>query len=624
VAKGLSNNNSPDQSANSGAEGFGPDAALHLDLNSNDLDKQRNSAEDNPTLRHSQLNQALSAVPLHMFFLFSAGVAVSLIAQPETRSDIVLASQLATLLPIAATAFALIAHRLGRFKLPETGIRILEFAALLEGLVWSVPLALFLPQAEPANQAIMIGMTLALAGVGTLALVRIPIAAIILAGLLVGAASHAVYGVFAINGLLAAVLCATYGLVLIGIVISMHWEFLHRAKAEDEILRQRQVISMLLNDVERGTSDWLWETDRLGALTYFSSRLAEALGCREDDLSGTPFKAIIPEADQLEGWKQLTSAMASERDIPGLVIPFQQGKQTLYWHISGQALRGDDGIFAGYRGVGRDITEKWSSDLTIRQARDSAERASEAKSQFLSVISHEIRTPINSIVGFSELLATDLGDNLPITTKREYIGTILESAHHLQGLINDILDATRIEKGAFKLLDQDMDAAEIVEIAAKQCRYQAEKANVTVVARLNDDVSLLGDIARLRQIVFNLLANAIKFSPPGGIVNADFQKGAHGEFILSIRDAGIGIRPEDAERVFEPFVQADEGAARHYGGMGLGLPIARKLARLHGGDITLASAAGTGTEALLSLPPSRVVWPKPKAGKSDDTSSVAA
>jgi signal transduction histidine kinase len=179
----------------------------------------------------------------------------------------------------------------------------------------------------------------------------------------------------------------------------------------------------------------------------------------------------------------------------------------------------------------------------------------------------------------------------------------------LQSLINDVLDTTRIEKGTFRLNEQDVDAAEVVEIAAKMCRDQADKAGVTVVVRVFDDVRVMGDQGRLKQILLNLMSNAIKFSPSGSVVNAEFSRGQANEFIFSVKDAGIGIKAEDVERVFEPFVQADEGLTRRFGGLGLGLALARKIARLHGGDVSLQSEPGAGTIAKLTLPPSRVVWP---------------
>jgi signal transduction histidine kinase len=155
----------------------------------------------------------------------------------------------------------------------------------------------------------------------------------------------------------------------------------------------------------------------------------------------------------------------------------------------------------------------------------------------------------------------------------------------------------------------------------KMCRDQAENADVTLVAKLVDGIEIRADITRTRQVILNLLTNAIKFSPPGGIVNLDLLRTRENRFALVIRDGGIGIRAEDLNRIFEPFVQAEDGMSRRFGGIGLGLSIARKIARLHGGDVTLESQYGTGTTARFELPASRVSWPK---GNARSAAGVAA
>ena len=135
---------------------------------------------------------------------------------------------------------------------------------------------------------------------------------------------------------------------------------------------------------------------------------------------------------------------------------------------------------------------------------------------------------------------------------------------------------------------------------------------MSIVARLTDGISVDVDVTRMKQVIINLLTNAIKFSARGGIVNIEMQRGSSGRFVLAIKDAGIGISVQDIERVFDPFVQADSGLARRYGGVGLGLPIARRIARLHDGDVTLESTEGAGTTASLILPQRRVMWPQTK------------
>ena len=264
--------------------------------------------------------------------------------------------------------------------------------------------------------------------------------------------------------------------------------------------------------------------------------------------------------------------------------------------------------FARYRGVGHDMTAEHEIDKKLVAAKEEAEAAAAAKSHFLAVMSHELRTPLNSIVGFSEILAARSTEELDPDMTRDYANTILESSRHLQTLINDILDATRIENGNIALHDQEIDAAEIIEVAIKMCRDQAEKADVTLMANLVNDVELRADMTRVKQVVLNIVTNAIKFSPAGASVSIDVAQSSSGNFVLLVRDGGIGVRPEDIERIFDPFVQVEDNIARRFAGIGLGLSIARKIARLHGGDVTLESQFGAGTTVRFELPSSRVKW----------------
>jgi PAS domain S-box-containing protein len=372
---------------------------------------------------------------------------------------------------------------------------------------------------------------------------------------------------------------------------------------------QKDIIALLLNDFELGTSDWLWECDANGTLTYVSARLSDIVGKTPQDLKKQTLLQAA-NADPLQiGWTELRETMEARKPIVAHQLEVNKVGQTSHWQISARPLFAEGEKFKGYRGVGRDITTEWETDRKLIEAKEAAEAASAAKSHFLAVMSHELRTPLNSIVGFSEILSSRNEETLETDVRLDYAKTILISSKHLQTLINDILDATRIENGTIALVEQDIDAAELVEIAVKMCRDQAEKADVTLVAKLTDGIEVRADITRTKQIILNLLTNAIKFSMIGGVVNIELVRTRHERLAIVIRDGGIGIRSEDLGRIFEPFVQAEEGISRRFAGIGLGLSIARKIARLHGGDVTLESQFGIGTTARFELPPSRVTWP---------------
>ncbi len=231
------------------------------------------------------------------------------------------------------------------------------------------------------------------------------------------------------------------------------------------------------------------------------------------------------------------------------------------------------------------------------------------RSAVLATMSHELRTPINSIVGYAELLLSPQAEAGPAKDRRDYAEAILDSAKDLQVLVDDILDITRVQNNTLTFHDEAHDFGELVEMVARSMRDQAEAAGASLVARIVPGIMVEGDARRLQQAIRNLLSNAIKFSPDGGIVNIEMQRSSAGHLVLAVRDAGIGIAAEDLTRVFDPFVQVESGAARRFGGAGVGLAIARHIALHHDGSIALSSEPGAGTEARLILPAKRLTWP---------------
>lgn len=231
--------------------------------------------------------------------------------------------------------------------------------------------------------------------------------------------------------------------------------------------------------------------------------------------------------------------------------------------------------------------------------------ADASKSMFLANMSHELRTPLNSVVGFAELLR----DNGNIASNpvlvAEYAACIHTSGAHLLGLINQILDFSRANAGAIKLTETAIDVCDTVHEIARLLSPQAAEAGVEInVACAPDPVVLVADDLRLRQIVTNLLANAIKFTPKGGHVSASVALSG-GCCVIEIRDTGIGIAASDQAKIFEPFIQAEAGFTKTHQGTGLGLPISKKLVELHGGTVALKSALGEGTIVTVRFPESR-------------------
>lgn len=237
----------------------------------------------------------------------------------------------------------------------------------------------------------------------------------------------------------------------------------------------------------------------------------------------------------------------------------------------------------------------------LKQAVLDLRRANHLKSQFLSTMSHELRTPLNSIIGFSEMLVDELVG--PLTAKqREYLDQILLSARHLLQLISDILDLSRIEQGRMNLDMQQVLLQELVASVATRVTPQAEAAGLTLEVESDPTVpAIQADPTRIQEILDNLLSNAIKFTPSGGMIWMRLRRDET-MAILEVEDTGIGMKPEDQEIVFNEFVQAESAHHRRFEGVGLGLPLSKKLAEMHGGRIELTSALETGTCVRVYLP----------------------
>ncbi len=249
--------------------------------------------------------------------------------------------------------------------------------------------------------------------------------------------------------------------------------------------------------------------------------------------------------------------------------------------------------------------EKTSAELSA--AADAAEAASRAKSAFLASMSHELRTPLNAVLGFSETMEKEIHGALGAPQYKEYVHDIHQSGAHLLSLINDILDISRFDAGHGELNEEAFDLGAEIEDSMRMVSVQAHKAQVTLASEIAEKLPLLNaDRRRMRQILLNLLSNALKFTPAGGKVTAQAFCTQQG-FVLKVCDTGIGIAPEDFAKALEPFGQIDSSLARQHQGTGLGLPLTRQLVELHGGSLTLESEVGRGTTVTVTLPPWRTV-----------------
>jgi signal transduction histidine kinase len=248
--------------------------------------------------------------------------------------------------------------------------------------------------------------------------------------------------------------------------------------------------------------------------------------------------------------------------------------------------------------------------MKLRDARDEAERANFAKSQFLANMSHELRTPLNAIIGFSEIIGSELLGPVGTAKYASYSKDIARSGMHLLKMIGDILDLARIETGSFVLGESDFELVALIDMTARQLQPFAELRGVTVTASAPvGPVHMRGDEPRVKQIVINLMSNAVKFTSRGGTIRTTVMQDAQRRIIVKVTDTGIGIAPADIHRVMLPFEQGGRTMERGAGGTGLGLPLARELAVRHGGALVLESKLGKGTTATVTFPPERAMAP---------------
>jgi len=223
-------------------------------------------------------------------------------------------------------------------------------------------------------------------------------------------------------------------------------------------------------------------------------------------------------------------------------------------------------------------------------------------------MSHELRTPLNAIIGFSDIIKRELFGSLENEKYADYAKDIHDSGSHLLAIINDILDLAKAESGKLHLSEHEFDLTATIEACVRMCSGRAEAGKVDLIFfGGQSEIRAIADERLLLQVVANLVTNAIKFTPEGGTVrlyvSANPQKG----IVIRVTDTGIGIAPENIERVLRPFEQVETSYARRHGGSGLGLPYAKRLVELHGGMLTIESELGKGTNVSVALPPFRLV-----------------
>jgi PAS domain S-box-containing protein len=363
----------------------------------------------------------------------------------------------------------------------------------------------------------------------------------------------------------------------------------------------------------------IFALDSAGYIISWNIGAERLKGYTVDEILGKHFSIFYPPEDLARGkppWELEVAAREGRLEDEGWRL---RKDGTRFWaNVIITALRGEEGELVGFAKVTRDLTERRAAHeraLADTRRLAEAEAANRAKADFLAAMSHELRTPLNAVGGYAELM--ELGVGGPVTDRqREYLARIRGSQQHLLGIINDLLNYSRIEAGQVAYDLAPVRVHDVVEVVLAMVAPQAVAKGLQLErGPCPEGMSAWADRTKAEQITLNLLSNAVKFTPAGGRVVVAC--GASDERVfISVRDTGPGIPPDKLDAIFEPFVQLGRSLKSAHEGTGLGLAISRDLARAMGGDVTVESALGAGAIFTLLLPqPESSPTPEPRSDR---------
>jgi cell cycle sensor histidine kinase DivJ len=376
-------------------------------------------------------------------------------------------------------------------------------------------------------------------------------------------------------------------------------------RSENAVLPGDEFYRRLVDNV----SDMITRHDEKGRVLFASLGAKQLLGEPTQKALGDGLFERVHVADRPAYLTALSGCLANNEPT---AVEFRvrhaggvEAARYLWAEMDCRPMRGADG--AGLErlsivAVTRDISDRKTQEAELVRTRDEAESANRIKTQFLANMSHELRTPLNSIMGFSEILNRELFGSLGEGRYRDYAHLIHESGEHLLNVVNDILDISKIETGKFKILKEPVDVSTLVKSCCDVMRHTAEQKQLALMLEVAPCLpALSADNRACKQMLLNVISNAIKFTNPGGSVCVS-ARASNGAVELAVTDNGVGIAAAELPKLGNPFVQASNSHDGSCEGAGLGLSVVKGLARLHGGKLELKSTLGKGTTATITLP----------------------
>jgi len=378
----------------------------------------------------------------------------------------------------------------------------------------------------------------------------------------------------------------------------------------DDLTEIRQAQAALRETEEQyrklieSASDVVWQVDGEGRWTFLNTAAEEVFTADRDDLLGRSFLEMMPPDQHEAAGESFRRILAGQDLIDFETVFLTSTGEMRHISFSGRPIHDPaTGQSVGARGIARDVTARVEARQALEDARSAAERLAETRSSFLANMSHEIRTPMNGILGMTELLL----DSDLTPEQRQSAQLIQTSAEALLRILNDILDFSRMEAGQYEIERTSFNLPALVDSTLRTFAVRAFEQGLELVSDMHGDTphQVIGDPGRIRQVLNNLVGNALKFTPEGEVSVAVAPVGEREGAALirfTVRDTGIGIPAEKQQHIFEEFAQADSSTTRHYGGTGLGLAISSGIVRLMGGEIELESEVGQGSVFRFEIP----------------------